>query len=392
MIDAQDRILIVDDEPAVRDYIATVASKLGFTVRTAGGAEEFSAVLPDFNPCALVLDLNIPGTDGIELVRQLAETGCDAEILLISGEDLRVILAAEKLASSKGLRVAGSLQKPLTLDDLNRSLRHIARRSISGKDLGDAIESGDLFLLYQPKLERKPNGCWWPSGAEALVRWRHAELGVIMPDRFIRIAEDNDLMEPMTDLILRTAIRQSAQWLRSGLDINVAVNFAPHLLKDLQLPDRVADILDGFGVPGSRLTLEITETGAMTDVERTLDILARLRLKGIQLSIDDFGTGYSSLKQIFGMPFTELKIDRSFVMETPSSADARTLVRTMIQLAENFGLAACAEGVEDQEVMDFLTVSGCHRVQGFLFSRPVPADELADFVDTWEIGAHAGRK
>jgi EAL domain-containing protein (putative c-di-GMP-specific phosphodiesterase class I) len=302
---------------------------------------------------------------------------------VISGEDIRVLNAAERLGSSKGLSMAGALQKPVLLPDLEAALKGVMRETITETDLLAAIETGQLLLHYQPKLEFDGMGIWSISGAEALVRWHHPERGILMPDSFIPMAEEAGLIGPLTDSVLREALQQIELWSKQGLDTNIAVNIAPQLLNDVEFPDRLSLLMRQYDVEGSSLTLEITETAATENVDTAMDIMARLRLKGVKLSIDDFGTGYSSMKQLFRMPFSELKIDRSFVLEILSSSDARAMVKTMIQLADNLGMTACAEGVESQEVLDFLELAGCHSIQGFFICEPVTAVEFEKFVHAW---------
>jgi len=381
---ASNRLLIVDDEAGIRDFLSAVAQGLGFEVRAIGNAEEFSTALGDFKPTAMILDLNMPGSDGIELLRYLAEEKSEAQILVISGEDSRVINAAERLGSAQGLHMAGVLQKPVMLAELESVLKRVMRETITEADLLEAIETGNLLLNYQPKLSHDGDGVWSISGAEALVRWRHPELGIVMPDNFIPMAEETALIGPLTDVVLRETLQQNAIWSEHGLDTNIAVNIAPQLLGDVEFPDRLALLLKEYGVEGSRITLEITETAAMKNVDTMMDIFARLRLRGIKLSIDDFGTGYSSMKQLFCMPFNELKIDRSFVLEIPSSSEARTIVKSMIQLADTLNMVACAEGVESQEVLDFLELAGCHSLQGYFICEPVPAVDFEKFVRAWK--------
>ena len=161
------------------------------------------------------------------------------------------------------------------------------------------------------------------------------------------------------------------------------MNLPPSLVNDLAFPDRVAELLRRYDVPGSLLTLEITETTAMENPTMTMDILTRLRVKGISLSLDDFGTGYSSLTQLYQMPFDELKIDRSLVTDIPHSREANTMVSSLIDLAHNLGLRVCAEGVESRVALDLLATLGCDSCQGFYISRPIPGTEIAPLVSSW---------
>ncbi len=383
MRSVSNRLLIVDDEAGIRDYLGTVAEKLGFEVHATGDANHFADIAQEFKPTALILDLNMPGSDGIELLRYLAKEQSEVQVLLISGEDSRVLNAAERLGSLQGLHMVGALQKPICLPELEAILKRVMRETVTEADLAKAIKSGDLLLNYQPKLSCSRDGVWSISGAEALVRWRHQELGILMPASFISMAEKTGLIGPLTDAVLRETLEQSAIWSEHGLDMNIAVNIAPQLLTDIEFPDKLSSLLHQYGVPGTNLTLEITETAIMKNVEMIIDVLARLRLKGIKLSIDDFGTGYSSLKQLFYMPFNELKIDRSFVMEIPSSREARTIVKAIIQLAHNLNMSVCAEGVESQEVLKFLESADCKCIQGYFVCEPVPAVKFEKFARAW---------
>jgi EAL domain-containing protein (putative c-di-GMP-specific phosphodiesterase class I) len=190
-------------------------------------------------------------------------------------------------------------------------------------------------------------------------------------------------MGAITDVVLRETLEQMGAWSRDGLTPNVAVNLDPKLLTDVGFPDRLAILMQQYGVDGSKLTLEITETAAMMSPEMAIDILTRLRIRKVNLAIDDFGAGYSSMKQLFYMPFSELKIDGSFISELRTDSEARTIVDAMISLGHNLHMSVCAECVESREALDFLEKAGCDKVQGFLFSKPVKAAEFAKFMVEW---------
>lgn len=386
MTSTTNRLLMIDDEPAICEFVGTVAEGLGFEVQATGDADKFRVLVRDFEPTALILDLNMPGADGIELLRFLAEEQCQAHILVISGEDSRVLAAAQRLGTTQGLQMSGTLQKPVLLPVLRGALEKVMQQTITASDLRSAIEMGDLLAYYQPIITRREEGAWLIEEAEALVRWRHSKLGMVMPNDFIPLAEESDLIGPLTDFMLRETLEQLGVWHNHGIVVNVAVNIAPELLTDVEFPDRLSSFLQQYGIEGSSLTLEITETAAMQNVDATMDVLTRLRLKGIQLAIDDFGTGYSSLKQLFYLPFSELKIDRSFVMEVVESGEARTMVSAMIQLGHNLNMSVCAEGVETREALDFLEAEGCDKVQGYFISRPISAANFEKFIHAWPSG------
>ena len=380
---AENRVLIVDDEPGVRDYLSTAAQNLGFVAMAVETVSAFKKAMHDFPADILVMDLNMPGSDGVELLRFLGENGCRAQVLLISGEDNRVLTAAGRLGTQHGLHMIGTLQKPIRLKDLETALKRATEKVITKDALRHAIDTGELLLNYQPKLSNRGKGLWAVDAVEALVRWNHRQRGIIMPDSFIPLAAKSDLMSPLTDFVLREAIEQAGKWKEAGRTVVVGVNIPPDLLSDVGFPDRLETLLQQYGVDGSGLSLELTETAIVKDYKVSMDILTRLRIKRIGLSIDDFGTGYSSMKQLFQMPFSELKIDRSFVAELTRSDEATTMVNAMINLAHNLNMTVCAEGVESQAILDALEDAGCDKVQGFHIAKPLSAAEFLEFPTQW---------
>ncbi len=215
------------------------------------------------------------------------------------------------------------------------------------------------------------------------MRWDRPNQGLLPPDEFIPLAERTSLIDSLTDYVLHAALEQITQWRTNGRPVAVAVNLAPQLLSDLNLPDRLSDLLKRYGVDGSEVILEITESAAMTDVARTMDILTRLRLKGIELSMDDFGTGYSTLVELYRMPFSEMKIDKSFVIDVNRNKEAEVIVRSIVDLGHNLELKVCAEGVETEEAMDFLRAIKCDLAQGYFLSKPLPPSDAMALIETW---------
>lgn len=371
------RLLVVDDQPDILDFVGQVAEALGWQVALADNAEKFRALLTAFEPTLIVLDLQMPGTDGIELLREMARGGVRVPVLVSSGMDQRVLASAEALGRSQGLVMAGVLPKPLLLADLEALLasHQVVPQLPQAADLRRAIDRGQLVVHYQPQ-SRLVAGAWRVVGVEALVRWQHPELGLVPPDRFIPLAEETGLIGALTDVVLREGIRQLSAWHAAGLVLRLSVNLSPRLVRELDFPDRLQEILLAAGLSPASLTLEITETAALEDPARTRDILTRLRVKGFGLSLDDFGTGWSSVTQLYQMPFNELKIDKSLGMELQQSAEARTIVRSLIDLAHNLGLEVCTEGVETEAALDFLTSVRCDLAQGYHLGRPMPAEAL----------------
>jgi EAL domain-containing protein (putative c-di-GMP-specific phosphodiesterase class I) len=252
-------------------------------------------------------------------------------------------------------------------------------------DVGDirrGLDEGEFVPYYQPKASLVDNG-WIIDGVEALARWQHPRLGLVMPDEFVPLAERTGLIGDLTNVMLAAGLKQVREWQQQGLRLTCAVNLPPSLVTDLTFPDRVAALLAENGVDGSQLVLEITETATMQNPTTTMDILTRLRVKRIGLSLDDFGTGYSSLTQLYQLPFNEMKIDKSLVMNVPHSREANTMVGSLIELGHNLGLKICAEGVENRAALDMLAIMTCDRCQGYFISRPVPARDIPSLVNHW---------
>jgi EAL domain-containing protein (putative c-di-GMP-specific phosphodiesterase class I) len=383
--DPSNRLLVVDDQPDLCEFISEAASALGFETCVAGESDEFQRVLLEFRPTVVVMDLQMPGTDGIELLRYLAKQGSKAQILVASGMDERVLATAEQVGRAQGLNMLGTLRKPIYLPDLEAILRKTMRgeMALTPADLENAIRRKEIEVFYQPKAKHISPKCWMVEGVEALARWRHPQMGFISPARFIPLAEQYGLIRALTELVLETSMQQSVEWGAAGLELSVAVNLSPQLLNDLGFPDRVDQLAERLQVQRRKIVFEVTESAAMSDPEATMEVLTRLRVKNFDLSIDDFGTGYSSLKQLYLMPFGELKIDISFVRDVCDHEDARTMVETMVMLAHRLGLKTCAEGVETQAILDYLESVTCDRAQGYFIGRPMPGDQIAAAVNAW---------
>ena len=386
MSDNVNRLLIVDDEPGVVDFITAAAHQLDYTVASAGTAGEFLTLVDSFRPSLIVMDLHLPDGDGVELLRMLVARGFKAPILIMSGVDERVLAAAYELGCSQGLKMYGALGKPVLLGDLRLKLAAAVQtkqsRSLDAEDLKRGIAAGEIVPYYQPKASLADRG-WIIDGVEALARWQHPRLGVVMPDEFVPLAERSGLIAELTSSVLAAALAQVRAWNDEHLKLTCAVNLSPTLVTDLSSPDQVAALLSRHSLDGSQLVLEITETATMQNPTTTMDILTRLRVKRIGLALDDFGTGYSSLTQLYQMPFNEMKIDKSLVINVPHSREANTMVGSLIELGHNLGLKICAEGVENRAALDMLAILRCDRCQGFFISRAVPAHDIPSLVGRW---------
>ena len=244
-------------------------------------------------------------------------------------------------------------------------------------DLRQAMARRELLLYYQPKIDLRSGRI---IGAEALARWEHSELGIVMPDQFIPLMEQTGLIRGFTQTALDLALQQCAEWRRLGFDVSMAINLSTHNLRDPLLADHFAALLEKWSLTRDSIILEITESAVMSESPVALETIDALDRSGVRFSIDDYGTGYSSLSRLKRLPVHELKIDRSFVKDMLLNPDDAVIVHSTIDLGHNLGLSVTAEGVEDAATAQRLTELGCDYAQGYYFSAPIVAGEFTELL------------
>lgn len=380
-------LLVVDDDPVVLQHMTALLMGLGITeVLTAGNGHDALKLLSERsgNFEALVCDLNMPAMDGIELIRLIGNTGFRGGLILISGSGEKMLSTVGKLADLQGLRVLGHLQKPVTPEQMigllsqtptSRSRKRPGRVSTqaSAQSIRDGMEKDEFTVWFQPKVDAVS---LLPVGVEALARWHCPGRGILVPDTFIGVAEREGLIGELSQILTSKALMEGA-WLHdAGFPLTIAVNLSGVWLDDLLLPDFMLATTYAAGLRPSDVMLEVTETGLMKDLTVALDVLTRLRLKGFGLSIDDFGIGYSSFEQLDRIPFTELKLDRSFVSKGTKDATALAILQGSIDVARKMALSTVAEGVETEVELELVRAMGCDCVQGYLIAKPMATEEL----------------
>lgn len=387
------KIFLIDDEPFALRMLSHQLRTLGFTELASfeRASDALEALERDVTSADMILlDLQMPDLDGIEFVRHLARLSFGGGVILVSGEDERILQTATTLAKAHALNVRGGLHKPVSPDQLSKLLNapqvnappaRAPRKSYTPELIQQAIAHGDLVNYYQPKVELTGGRV---VGVETLVRWQHPEDGLVFPDQFITLAEEHQLIDALTRAVLAMALRQARTWQDMGHPITVAVNVSMDNLAALDFPDFVDAALRASGVPNDRLVLEVTESRLMTNALTALDILTRLRLKHVGLSIDDFGTGHSSLAQLRNIPFIELKIDRGFVHGADRDPASRAIVEASLGMARQLGLRSVAEGVEDRADWEQMRELGCDVAQGYFIARPMPADVFDRWHADWD--------
>ena len=392
------RLIVVDDNNLTCNLLKTIGESIFSQVKIFQYPREFLTL--DLNAQDIViLDLMMLEVDGIEVIRHLAQHKSPSSLILISGYDSGVLHSAETLALSCGLNVTSTFTKPININVLASLLTSLSSHSTqkevvctindksnqekleftpTAMDLRDAIDKKQLILYYQPQINMQIRSVY---GAEALVRWLHPEFGLIFPDKFIALAEQTGLIERLTEEVINLAIRQSVHWQKLNKPIRLSINVSAQNIANLKLPDQLSMLVNEYKLDPSMIVLELTESALMGSAITSLDILTRLRLKGFQLSIDDFGTGYSSLSQLHKIPFTELKIDQSFVVKMKQENESKAIVETCIMLAHKLNIEVVAEGVEDKETWDLLLAEGCDIAQGYYIAKPMPSHEF----DKWQF-------
>jgi EAL domain-containing protein (putative c-di-GMP-specific phosphodiesterase class I) len=387
------KILLIDDEAFALKLLVHQLARLGFLDVTAvtGGAEALTLIAGGVDFDIIMTDLQMPGMDGVEFVRTLTRGNYAGELVLVSGEDDRILKTAEQLARAHGLHVLGQLKKPVAPERLSEMLElrsdatgilpRADGRCYGPDELRLAIAAGELVCHCQPKVSLATGAL---LGVEILVRWQHPKDGLVFPDHFISVAEEHGLIDALTQVVLRDALRQTRVWLDVGREMHVAVNISMENLDTLDFPDFIDAAARQVNVPLSNMVLEVTESRLMKDARAALDILARLRLKHVDLSIDDFGTGHSSFAQLRDLPFNELKIDRGFVHGACRDTELAAICTASLDIARKLGMRSVAEGVEDLEDWNFLRAHGCGVAQGYFVARPMPMTALVDWLPGWE--------
>jgi EAL domain-containing protein (putative c-di-GMP-specific phosphodiesterase class I)/ActR/RegA family two-component response regulator len=389
--------LVVEDQSVQRTVLVTMLRNLGAkTVGEASDGHSGLDIIQNASPMIdiAIIDLHMPGMDGMELIRHLSHSRAAVSIILASALERPLIAAVEKMTAAYGLTLLGSLQKPATTDELRslisrhhpggasaddesdsyRRLSHFTRQ-----ELVAALNNEEFEPFFQPKIQLATGEV---AGAEALARWRHPKLGIVAPYAFIGVMEEEGLIDDLTWLMLRKGGAMCRHCRAAGIEITISVNLSLSSLNHQGLADFVTDIVHSSDVEPVNIVLEVTETSAMSHSPAVLENLARLRMRGFGLSIDDYGTGYSSMQRLSHIAFTELKIDQSFVKNSADDHASRIILESSIDMAKKLNMAAVAEGVETKADWSLLSALGCDFGQGHLFAKPMDAEHYMHWVGT----------
>jgi EAL domain-containing protein (putative c-di-GMP-specific phosphodiesterase class I) len=337
----------------------------------------------------IISDLDMPSMDGMELMRHMSSGRCPTSIIVASATDRGLLASVEAMAAAYGVNFLGTIEKPITRSKLEGLVElHGPAQTLAIPPLTTAVtftlqevlaglENDEFEPIFQPQIELATGRV---CGIEALARWQHPEHGLVTPSAFIRLLEESTNIDALTQCMLRCSARFRRELDKLGIDCPLAVNISLTALHDVAIADQITRIVREENVSPREIVLEMTERSPSTDLGRVLENLTRLRMHGFELSIDDFGTGYSSLEQLARVPFTEIKIDQSFVTHAGEKAAAKIILESSLDLARKLKLRAIAEGVETQANWDLLQELGCEFAQGYYIAKPMGGSACLEWV------------
>lgn len=380
---AERHFLVIDDDPVFLAVAENVLRSLGnHDVSVASDGEDGLAQLRAGGSAidTIILDLNMPRLDGLAFLRAVAESGFDGDVIISSGEAASVINAARHLAGQLGVRIAGSLSKPITPQALVEVLANMrpkggvaAPAPRDGDGDGDGADAGRIVAFYQPQYDLRSGKI---VGLEALARLVTADGRIFGPDRIFGPKRDRQQVIDATFAIIGQAFHDLCQWQDRGLSVRVSINMDADVLDETTTLPKILSMQEESGVQARLITFEMTETALPHDLSRLIEILTRLRMKGFGVSIDDFGTGAANFELLRMCPFSELKIDQTIVQSAATEAASHRFMEFCVATASELGIEIVAEGVETPEQRDLCLSLGVRLGQGFLFGRPAPRAEI----------------
>jgi EAL domain-containing protein (putative c-di-GMP-specific phosphodiesterase class I)/DNA-binding NarL/FixJ family response regulator len=394
---SQLKVMVVEDESFQRKLIVDMLKSLGVAniIEAVDGKQALASVRdkqaapPDF----IICDLNMPEIDGLEFMRHLSKETFQPSVVIASALEDKLLSSADLMAKTYGIRLLGTLQKPVTLNNLKQLVSKqvvVEKKWESGntaktfslEEVLQGLRNNQFEPFFQPKVDIKTGRL---IGAEALARWAHPEFGVIAPHAFIPLLEKAGQIDVLTFDMLKKSAAACREFHQSGHILTISVNLSLASLADIEMSNQIINLVKEAGIDPNYIILEITESAAMTNAGHALENLTRLCMNGFVLSIDDYGTGYSSMQQLTRIAFGELKIDQSFVTDLASNAALRIVVESSIEMAHKLQVKSVAEGVETQQDWDLLAGAGCDTAQGYFISKPLSQADFAKFMASFKL-------
>jgi EAL domain-containing protein (putative c-di-GMP-specific phosphodiesterase class I)/CheY-like chemotaxis protein len=382
------RFLVVEDHGFQRWTLGNHLKELGAkTVFFAADGKEALEIFASANPMidVIVTDLNMPGMDGMAFVRHLGELNLPVSVILVSSHDRALLSSVSTMVRAYGVTLLDAIEKPVTAKKMEAAIQRYSpvesargsafpSLSFSASEIEAGMRNAEFEAFFQAKVDLKTGAL---KGAEALARWRHPAKGWVLPMAFIPSMESSRLIDEFTGLMMKQAAKACREWRKAGVPASVSVNVSLVSLADVGIAERYVAWVLGQGLEPRDVILEITESAAVSDLARVLENLSRLRMIGFGLALDDYGTGYASMEQLTQIPFTELKIDQSFVRAALTQRSSRAILESSLEMADKLKIVAVAEGVETLEQATLLGELGCAMAQGLFIARPMAE---ADFL------------
>lgn len=388
-------LLVLEDHIFQRDVAITFLKQIG--IQRILEASEGQEALDRLRTAAFLIDvvlcdLMMEGMDGVEFIRNLAEANLSPALILVSGMETAVISSVENMAQAHDLRVLGTIEKPLSVQKLANLLEKFEPvRSVAvakdtyeptAEDLSGGLDRGEFVPYFQPEVDFQT---LIPRGFEVLARWQHPTRGVLRPARFLGAIGKHELMNIFTRSMLEASLRELRRWQQEGLDVSISVNLSLSYLGQANVADSIDQMVKERGLSAEKIMVEVTESSAASRLATVLENLARLRMNGFGIAIDDYGTGYSTMQQLSRIPFTQLKLDRSFVAGATNKTSLRTILESSLQLAKKLNLQSVAEGIELESEWSLLKSMGCDLAQGYYIAMPMPAAEVVNWHNNWKL-------
>jgi len=381
------KTLVIDDENYMRQVMSLLLTEFG--IKDISLAKDGKEALSLIDECEtsydlLLCDLNMPNIDGIELLRLFSERNFQGDIIIVSGSNKKTLQAAEKLAASYQLNILGYIEKPIKYSNLKQLLNQTRKTvpfkekyQITSDQITRCIENKNLTLFYQPQISLDTG---YVDSFETLIRWKTPNGNIIGPNHFIPLAEKTNQIGKISTYVLKRGVNQLANWHQQGLELSLSLNLSTFDLKNTNFPSELLALVNKVNLSPDKLTLEVTESRIAEDEKIVIEVLSRLHMHGFKLAIDDFGTGYSSLDQLTKIPFSELKLDYSFVHNMLSDKTSEAIVDSSIGLAKRLDLTIVAEGVEDENSYQSIINKGCDKVQGYYVAKAMSGVEVLSWV------------
>lgn len=388
--------LVAEGEAVQRELLVGMLRHLGaqHVTPASDGLGALRLLEIGLNPPAdiAVMDLTLPGMDGLEVIRRLAEIDCRAGIIILASQSADVLFSVETMAEAYGLDVLGSSSKPITSARLQELIANYAGPPVEAEpgpphpeftfaEVGRGLQQREFDPYFQPKIELETGAV---KGLEMFARWRHPEHGVLGPSAFVPVLESVRRIDFLDWCMIEKSVAACRSLHDKGIPISFSVNVDPSTLAHPQFVDQMTACLERHRILPGYVTFEITEASVLTSNPHFLERLLRLRMMGFGLAIDDYGTGRSNLQLLAAIPFSELKIDPSFVDGASRKRPIGTVLKSFLGLARSLSRHACAVGVETREDWDFLQGLGCTFAQGFYIANPMPVDEIPGWLGDWK--------